>query len=486
MNLFSELKDNDLFNGDFLDKNLIQFCLMEIIQEFTSITPDTFKRIRSKERKHRRAFFRFRCAICLVVILTRAFRIRKKYFNTKKKGRRHSGANGGESNKSDTFITSLQTIRLANFKSSIALELQLYLTNLPEHRDERQIKKIIYYLRATKAFNIFPSGVEEDLARFIGYDCYDDGRIIAFQGRIPDRFYYVISGKIQLIRQYKLQTGVVNKVMTTLQKGSFTDAEELERQWLRQCHLVCKGMVEVLVLDKHVYFQLRNTIIGPPIEFLRSLDLLKDFPLEIFHQHPEAIQYKYYRNQNHRLKPRIKRTDSTRAPLDLPVLAIIEPEVSPTLHKPKYFRSSGLFMTQRSRTDTSVASGGPKRKGNCREPAGPQDVQRLAYLQVDTLQQGDIFGLNDLLGNTPSDQSGIAVWSEGAEIVAINKRFFKNNAGLPTMLRVDMLIRDWMNEEDASDRIETQDSWQEYKAVLMERMIENKVKQAQAKSLTSL
>ncbi|XP_033114517.1 uncharacterized protein LOC117114993, partial [Anneissia japonica] len=95
--------------------------------------------------------------------------------------------------------------------------------------------------------------------------------------------------------------------------------------------------------------------------------------------------------QNHRLKPRIKRTDSTRAPLDLPVLAIIEPEVSPTLHKPKYFRSSGLFMTQRSRTDTSVASGGPKRKGNCREPAGPQDVQRLAYLQVDTLQQGDIF-----------------------------------------------------------------------------------------------
>ena len=32
MNIFQELKDNDEFDGNFLDKNLIQFCFMRIIQ----------------------------------------------------------------------------------------------------------------------------------------------------------------------------------------------------------------------------------------------------------------------------------------------------------------------------------------------------------------------------------------------------------------------------------------------------------------------
>ena len=36
MNLFSQLKDDGLFTGDFLDKNLIQFCFMELIQVIIS------------------------------------------------------------------------------------------------------------------------------------------------------------------------------------------------------------------------------------------------------------------------------------------------------------------------------------------------------------------------------------------------------------------------------------------------------------------
>ena len=32
MNLFSEMKDNGEFSGDFLDKNLIRFCFMKLVQ----------------------------------------------------------------------------------------------------------------------------------------------------------------------------------------------------------------------------------------------------------------------------------------------------------------------------------------------------------------------------------------------------------------------------------------------------------------------
>ncbi|XP_071949738.1 uncharacterized protein [Antedon mediterranea] len=549
--------------------------MREKVREFCTITPDTFKRIRSRQRKHRKALLRFRSATCLVIILTRAFRMRKKYFNTKKKA---SQTNGDGSNRSEAFATNLQTVRSANFKNSVALELQLYLTNLPEHRKEKEIRKIIYYLRATKAFTMFSSRVEEDLARHIGYDCYDDGRIIAFQGRVPDRFYYVISGRVQLIHQYKLQSGVINKVMATLRKGSCTDGEELEHQWLRQCSLVCKGMVEVLVLEKQDYFELRNTILGPPIEFLRSVDLFKDFPIEMFHEHPEAIQYKYYspdklivddtnqtrdvfivksgsckcirkqwvtdvskdRRCNNRqginklgyvktsshadamlgtswkkmvlsgqtnfvlpqipkadstdskshlnqhrntlglqqnCRSRVKHRESIHSTIDMPALALVEPN-SGMFNRSKDLNRNSSFMTQRSRTELSSRTSQPKRVDHVQE--------RLAYIQVDALRQGDIFGLNDLQSGKSSERSCIAVWSEGAEIVAINKRFFKNNANTPTMLRIDMLIRDWMSEEDASNQIGAQETWQNYKSVLMERMAEQRNKLSQAKALTTM
>ena len=55
--------------------------------------------------------------------------------------------------------------------------------------------QILYMIRANKAFKMFPSDSELELARRISYERYDADRIIAHQGRPPDRFYYILSGK---------------------------------------------------------------------------------------------------------------------------------------------------------------------------------------------------------------------------------------------------------------------------------------------------
>ena len=39
MNLFSELKDEGDFSGNFMDKQLVQFCFMGIIQVYTKMEP---------------------------------------------------------------------------------------------------------------------------------------------------------------------------------------------------------------------------------------------------------------------------------------------------------------------------------------------------------------------------------------------------------------------------------------------------------------
>ena len=89
-------------------------------------------------------------------------------------------------------------------------------------------------LRATKAFNhLFPVEKEKDLAKVVAYEkyCllflnnysvllnnnlriyllistnfhyrYDPNRIIAYQGRKPERFYYVLTGKGKRIVKMK-------------------------------------------------------------------------------------------------------------------------------------------------------------------------------------------------------------------------------------------------------------------------------------------
>ena len=98
-------------------------------------------------------------------------------------------------------------------------------------------------LRATKAFNhLFPVEKEKDLAKVVAYEkyCllfflnnysvllnnnlhihllistnfhyrYDPNRIIAYQGRKPERFYYVLTGKGKRIVKRKKQLSYIDR-----------------------------------------------------------------------------------------------------------------------------------------------------------------------------------------------------------------------------------------------------------------------------------
>lgn len=193
-------------------------------------------------------------------------------------------------------------------KASLSDDLQDVLWTNPVFRTSEHIKRVTWLLKTTKAFkHCFPTEMIEEVAKVLAYEKYDDNRHIAYQGRPPERIYYVLTGRIQKLREYKLTSGCVNKPMGFMHKGSTSDPEELEHGWNRECHLVAKGPVEVLILDKDDFIRLQHTTQGPPIDFLYSIDLFKEFPCEIFLDNEDAIVYKYY-GQNRLITRDVNRT----------------------------------------------------------------------------------------------------------------------------------------------------------------------------------
>lgn len=181
-------------------------------------------------------------------------------------------------------------------KSKISDELRQILTSLPKVRTNEGLKKVQRLCRGTRAFMIFPLEREADLSRCVAYERYDNGRVLACQGRVPERFYYVLSGRVSKVCVYDLAAGVTKMSFGELIQGNTTDPVELIDGTPREHSLVCKGPVEVLVLDKEDFMELMNTSpdSGLPIEILRSIELFRNFPLEKFFDEKDAIVTKYF------------------------------------------------------------------------------------------------------------------------------------------------------------------------------------------------
>nr|XP_022323170.1 uncharacterized protein LOC111124529 isoform X2 [Crassostrea virginica] len=266
---------------------LIQNMSPEQQEKIKNIAETDIADIRKRFRKSWKNDDKLHHALLMVKIMNRAYLPRRKYFKEEKPV-------------AGIALRRLKAQDQANqvevpLRSSLAFEMELALSTHPAYRTEEDLAKVIWVLRATKAFNhLFPVEKEKDLAKVVAYEKYDPNRIIAYQGRKPERFYYVLTGKVRKVREYGLTTGKVTRTEGLINKGTTTDLEELEEQWLREHHLVTQGNVEVLILHRSDLMRLQNKLEGPPIDYLRTLQLFFEFPVEVFLTNTDAIELKYY------------------------------------------------------------------------------------------------------------------------------------------------------------------------------------------------
>ncbi|KAK3584513.1 hypothetical protein CHS0354_006049 [Potamilus streckersoni] len=245
------------------------------------------QQIRDQRRRDFKGIDRFRDAVLMVLLLHRASWPRKKYLHVNEV-ETTPGALKRMKDKTDWENQNTS-------KSTLGMEVQLALSTQPEYRSPADLKRVTWILRATKAFqHLFPSQFEGELARVLAYERYEDRRIVAYQGEQPERFYYILRGELQKVKEYRLMSGVITRNEGVIRKGSTTDPEEMEHQWPREHHLVTKGAFECLILERIDFLRLQHTSKGPPVDFLQSLDLFKEFPCDELVSHPESLQFKYY------------------------------------------------------------------------------------------------------------------------------------------------------------------------------------------------
>ncbi|XP_071087444.1 uncharacterized protein [Haliotis cracherodii] len=259
------------------------------MERILKVTNTDAQKIREERRKGWRPVDRLAYAVNMVGLIARSAVPRRRHFNDKdpevstsvlRRMRRKQGTNGQPK---------------TAFKSSLSFDMQLALTTQPEYRSNYHLKRVSWVLRATKAFkHLFPSEMERELARVVAYERYDDNRHLAYQGRAPERFYYILSGRIQRLREYRLTSGCINKSMGFLSKGMTSNPEDVEGTFPSEFHLVAKGPVEVLMLHRDDFIRLQHTTQSPPIDFLWSLDLFKEFPCDQFLHNHDAIEFTYY------------------------------------------------------------------------------------------------------------------------------------------------------------------------------------------------
>ncbi|XP_076071486.1 uncharacterized protein LOC143042879 isoform X2 [Mytilus galloprovincialis] len=603
--------------GDFMSK--MDPVQREKIWRIAHMDPETLKQFKSQEPRETKA--KIQEAVRFIIKIIQACNSRKKYYKADKP------------NTAATLKRMKKSIDKEDpdnyARSSIGFDVRLSLITSPEFRTVTDLKRIAWVLRATKAFkNLFPIEVETELARVVAYERYDANRVISYQGRDPERFYYILTGKIQKVKEYRLTSGIVSRNEGFIEKGTTTDVDDLEENWPRDHHLVSSGQVEVLIIHRDDFLRLRNRTQGPPIEFLRSLDLFMEFPVEVFINNQDAIDLRYYGqnivicddsnrtpwiyivksgkvkvvriqtvvnteqdnkllrgtteelgcvrssshadamfgnlNKQRRMKALRSNTFSLPEINDSPeqtfqfsrsnsfadgmnMLAGITKRLKPAQTQdkkpvsadPKVLKNK-LSKSKRSKKqksakvtgtgeevkpDTEIKENQPTEdsrvsnpvqeyrkekmfppiiiespintpvvkldiKDDSFKPHGTyltrektefdpvyskrqkRDTQsRRAYLQLDLLRSGDIFGLEHLHPTMASEPKGVSLVSDGAEVIRISKRFFLLHAKNNTMLRVETMHREYMNPEEARDSLYTAETWNQYKSEIMKRMV---------------
>ncbi|XP_076803442.1 uncharacterized protein LOC143447295 isoform X2 [Clavelina lepadiformis] len=228
----------------------------------------------------------FRSLVRSVMLLLRCFRMRRKF-----------AVQSGDL----TFTHQERMIDLSTpDRCTINLELRTIFSTPPDLRKAEDLQKAASWLRANGTVRAMlgqTSAIDDEkLARYVCYERYESGRLIAHQGRKADRFYYIMTGKILVVNEYHVGNSVISKTVSVLTKGCTTNIEEVEKNLDREQSLVCRGMVEAIAIDKNDYSTLRRDKIGGAKEYLAAHRFFRLFPSSLLNVDTNLLHLHYYPN----------------------------------------------------------------------------------------------------------------------------------------------------------------------------------------------
>ncbi|XP_001640187.3 uncharacterized protein LOC5520360 isoform X2 [Nematostella vectensis] len=189
----------------------------------------------------------------------------------------------------------------ANRKMRVSAEVKNILQSPQEQRTEQQCAKVLFSLRSIRAFAEYPQRIQHKLINVGWYESHSSKRAILRQGQIPQAFYFVLSGSavVTVLGEHDAFARTVH----FLRRGDSFGELAILHDTQRQSTVISREPIELLVISREDFIDIFmlaggiKNITDPDHQiFLRSLEFLKGWPIELLATNPKKCLFHFFRS----------------------------------------------------------------------------------------------------------------------------------------------------------------------------------------------
>ncbi|XP_039218820.1 cyclic nucleotide-binding domain-containing protein 2-like [Crotalus tigris] len=335
----------------------------------------------------------------------------------------------------------------------------------PNERTPKDILQMQLCLKTNRAFRSFPSNAQQKLCQAFIYQKYIAGTVIMKQGHMATECYLLLSGKLKfMITNEKFENGILaSEALYELEEEDFIGETCLLTNTRRPASVICKSDTELLVIDTKVFecalASIRYEQYHATCCFLRKLPLFSTWPSEKIDFITHCSLQKSYRAG----------TTVVMDSLNSYFIVIV---------KSGRCTEAARLDSKAINTQDATWEMTPRCKAEKQGPRVASLAPRL--LKIRTLEQGDIFGLANLMDKSCLLQ--LSLISEGAECIFIPKRLFLEEATAKSRQMALQMFSSYPTESMIQQSYNIQQTWNRYKSKLIKQHLKWHAEQAGIKS----
>ncbi|XP_028400761.1 uncharacterized protein LOC114523886 isoform X2 [Dendronephthya gigantea] len=189
----------------------------------------------------------------------------------------------------------------ANREIRLSSETKAILSQQPHTRTPEQIQTVFRSLQTLPSFAEYPLYHQKAICHEASFQSFPPNVTILQQGHRADNFYFVLFGSATAIsKDDENDAENSNESVSVVKRGMAFGEAAIMTNSLRKVTVTSKTYIELLVVSKEDYAKIflgADSDSGKKeyISFLRTVDFLRDWPVDILESYPEHSQHCYFR-----------------------------------------------------------------------------------------------------------------------------------------------------------------------------------------------
>ncbi|MGH0167378.1 UNVERIFIED_CONTAM: hypothetical protein FKN15_052508 [Acipenser sinensis] len=380
----------------------------------------------------------------------------------------------------------------------------------PDWRTEEELKQLRNALSSVQSYRRYSNNLQLLLAKVIRHQRFGRRRVVIKKGHIGNSFYFIYSGVVAVTKDEEGSSAFVDKEPTLIRRGAGFGEVSLLKGVKRNATIVCMEETELLVVDKEDFFAKKlDEELKKEFEyrfsFYRSLDLLSSWSFQMIESmadHSKTEEFHYGRVIVKDTSDMANIIFMAKGRCDL--LHIVD---LTTCHSYKKWISQQTEFLKCDKRQFAPAAGTaagtwspspapntewklaalnrstcnrfPRQAAPLLTPYGeiPKDLGAAVCIKVDSIHQGEIFGLNQYLGpDYLNDKRSMILVSQGAEILRVKRENFDALVDQPTLAKLKKLQNSYPSDDILCSIFLEQSRWKIFKKDVVHLLTEQQVK----------